>query len=276
MGLETFLYAVLLQSVALSAVMAGAWIIQQRTKNSGWVDAIWTFGLGLVGCTTALSTLGTGDTSTRQLLVAVLLSLWSLRLGFHIARRSAGITDDPRYAHLIEGWGLDARRQMFWLLQKQAAVTIPLAVSVLLAAHNPVAELRVQDWLGAAVLIISIAGEALADEQLRRFRSVTSNHDKICDQGLWRWSRHPNYFFEWMAWLAYPLIAIDFTGDYSLGWIALACPVCIYWLLRHVSGVPPLEEHMLRSRGDAYRNYQARTNAFFPAPPRPAEQREKP
>ena len=271
MSLSTFLGAVLLLSIALSAIMSGAWVIQQRTGNSGWVDTVWTFGLGLVGCITALAPLTASDSGHRQLLVAGLLLVWSLRLGLHIASRSSGITDDPRYAQLIKGWGADARRQMFWLLQKQALVTIPLAVSVLLAAHNPVAALRLQDWLGAAVLVLAIAGEAMADRQLRRFRSDPTNQGKVCDVGLWRWSRHPNYFFEWMGWLAYPLIAIDLGGGYRLGWIAIIGPVCMYWLLAHVSGVPPLEEHMVRSRGDAYRRYQARTSAFFPAPPRQAE-----
>jgi len=271
MSLSTFLGAVLLQSMALSAIMFGAWVVQQRTGNSGWVDTVWTFGLGLVGSIAALAPLTASDAGLRHLLVAGMLLVWSLRLGLHIASRSAGITDDPRYAELIRGWGADARRQMFWLLQKQALVTIPLAMSVLLAAHNPVSELRLQDWLGVAVLSVAIAGEALADHQLQRFRSDPANQGKVCDVGLWRWSRHPNYFFEWMAWLAYPLIAIDLAGGYPLGWIAIVGPICMYWLLAHVSGVPPLEAHMLRSRGDAYRHYQARTSLFFPAPPRHAE-----
>jgi steroid 5-alpha reductase family enzyme len=103
---------------------------------------------------------------------------------------------------------------------------------------------------------------------LRRFRSDSANRDRVCDAGLWRWSRHPNYFFEWFGWLAYPLIAVDFGGDYPWGWLALAGPACMYWLLVHVSGIPPLEAHMVRTRGDAFRAYRARTNAFFPSPPR--------
>ena len=90
----------------------------------------------------------------------------------------------------------------------------------------------------------------------------------ICDVGLWGWSRHPNYFFEWFGWLAYPLLAIDLGGAYPWGFVALAGPVCMYWLLVHVSGIPPLEAHMLERRRDEFRAYQARTNAFFPAPPR--------
>lgn len=270
MTISTFVLAVFVQSLALSAIMSGAWAVQQRTGNSGWVDTIWTFGLGLIGTLAALIPLS-NSVPVRQVLVAGIVFAWSLRLGLHIASRTARISDDPRYAELIRGWGPDARRQMYWLLQKQALVTIPLAASIFLAAHNPAPGFRLQDALAVCVMIVAIAGEAAADRQLRAFRSLPGNHSKVCDVGLWRWSRHPNYFFEWLGWLAYPLMAIDLGGGYAVGWVAVAGPVCMYWLLAHVSGVPPLEEHMLRSRGDAYRAYQARTSVFFPMPPRSSE-----
>lgn len=270
MAISTFVLAVTVQSLALSAIMSGAWVAQQRTGNSGWVDAIWTFGLGLVGTLSAVMPLS-NSVPGRQLAVASIVAAWSLRLGLHIASRTAGISDDPRYAQLIRGWGPDARRRMYWLLQKQALVTIPLAASIFLAAHNPAPGFRLQDALAASVMIVAIVGEAMADRQLRAFRSVPANRGKVCDVGLWRWSRHPNYFFEWLGWLSYPLMAIDLGGGYAVGWLAVAGPVCMYWLLAHVSGVPPLEEHMLRSRGDAYRAYQARTSVFFPMPPRSSE-----
>ena len=117
-----------------------------------------------------------------------------------------------------------------------------------------------------SVLVVAILGEAIADAQLRRFRAVPANRDRICDVGLWKWSRHPNYFFEWLGWLAYPIIAIDLTGAYPWGWVALAGPICMYWLLVHVSGIPPLEAHMRARHGERYRAYQARTSAFFPIP----------
>jgi steroid 5-alpha reductase family enzyme len=114
--------------------------------------------------------------------------------------------------------------------------------------------------------LAAIVGEAIADRQLRAFKSDLANGNAICDVGLWRWSRHPNYFFEWLLWLAYPTIAIDFTGHNPYGWLSLAAPICMYWILVHVSGIPPLEDHMLRSRGEAFRAYQKRTRAFLPLP----------
>jgi steroid 5-alpha reductase family enzyme len=256
-------------AAALSVIMTGAWLAWRATRNSGWVDATWTFGLGAVGCIGALGpSLLSGSWTVRQVLVAALIVFWSLRLGLHIAQRTARISDDPRYAKLLQGWGSDASQQMYWLVQKQALVSIPLALSVILAAWNPAPGLRVQDFLAVLVLIVAIVGEGVADAELRRFRADPANRNRVCDAGLWGWSRHPNYFFEWFGWLAYPLFAIDLTGAYPWGWIAIAGPLCMYWLLVHVSGIPPLEEHMLERRPDAFRAYQARTNAFFPAPPR--------
>jgi len=260
-----FVLALICIATSLSAIMAAAWLAWRRTGNSGWVDMIWTFGLGTVGCVSALApAMFSGSITARQGLVALLVIVWSLRLGLHIARRTAGIIDDPRYAKLIRDWGADAPRGMFCLLQKQALVSIPLALSILLAAWNPLPGLRVQDVLGVIVLMTGIVGEAVADAQLRRFRAAGQN--RICDVGLWGWSRHPNYFFEWLSWVAYPVIAIDFSGHNPYAWLSLAAPACMYWVLVHVSGIPPLEDHMLRSRGEAFRAYQKRTRAFFPLP----------
>ena len=174
--------------------------------------------------------------------------------------------DDPRYAALIRNWGSDAGRQMFLLLQKQALVSIPLALAMLLAAWNPV-PFRAGDVLAIVVLAIAIVGEGIADRQLARFRRDKGGQGEICDAGLWAWSRHPNYFFEWLGWVAYPILAIDLGGIHPYGWLALLGPAVMYWLLVHVSGIPPLEAHMVERHGERYRRYQARTSAFFLLPP---------
>lgn len=269
MTASAFIALVLAVSLSLSIVMSGAWFAWRGTKNSGWIDTTWTFGVGAVGCIGALlPALWSGGVTARQGLVAALVAVWSLRLGLHIAHRTAGIKDDPRYGRMVADWGDDASRQMFFLAQKQALVSIPLALSMVLAAWNPLPGLRLQDVLGVLDLLAAIVGEGVADAQLRRFRADPQNRGRICDVGLWGWSRHPNYFFEWLGWVAYPLLAIDVSGAYPWGFAALLAPICMYWLLVHVSGIPPLEAHMLERRGQAFRAYQARTNAFFPAPPR--------
>jgi steroid 5-alpha reductase family enzyme len=200
----------------------------------------------------------------REAVVAGLIVAWSVRLGWHIGQRSRGAANDPRYEFLRHEWGERFQPRLFWFLQIQALCAWVLAMSVGLAARNA-APLGVWDVLAVAVAAIAIIGEAVADAQLQRYRADPANRGGICDAGLWRWSRHPNYFFEWLGWVAYPVFAIG--GD-AAGWLALAGPVLMYWLLVHASGIPPLEAHMLRSRGDAFRDYQARTSAFFPLPPK--------
>ena len=265
------LTAMIVQGVALSLIMSAAWVVQQRTGNSGWIDAVWTFGLGAVGVASALVPVNPGDWPTQhQILVAALITIWALRLGSHILRRSAHKADDPRYGELIRGWGVDAGRQMFILLQKQALVSIPLSLSLFSAAQNPEPGIGSQEALAVCIFVTAVLGEAIADRQLRTFASKPPNKARVCDVGLWRWSRHPNYFFEWLHWLTYPAIGISLTGAYPIGWVSLAAPLCMYWLLTRVSGVPPLELHMVRRHGAAYRAYQARTNAFFPGPPKNA------
>jgi steroid 5-alpha reductase family enzyme len=256
----------LAMSAALCALMAVAWMVQQRTGNSGWVDTIWTFAVGLVGAVAALWPFSNEALPARQWMVASLVAVWALRLGLHIAFRSAGIHDDPRYAEYARRWGDDAPRQMFVFLQQQALGSIPLVFAIFVAAQAPAAAFRLQDVLGALILAAGIAGEAIADAQLKRFRENPGNKGRVCEAGLWRWSRHPNYFFQWFGWLAYPVIAI--AADYPLGLAALLAPLFMFWILNYVTGVPPLEEQMARSRGDAWVAYQSRTSRFFPLPPR--------
>jgi steroid 5-alpha reductase family enzyme len=264
-----YLWAIAAIALALSVLMAGAWVVQQRTGNSGWVDTIWTFSVGLVGAASALWPVAGAAPNTRQWLVAALVVIWSLRLGLHIAVRTADISDDPRYAAFAREWGVDSPRKMFVFLQNQGFGSIPLVFSIFVAARFPSDMLRVQDYLGVLILFAGIAGEALADAQLKRFRLDPANKGRVCDIGLWHWSRHPNYFFEWFGWLAYPVIAlsVDYAFSYPWGWATLLAPAFMYWILVHVTGIPPLEEQMLRSRGERYRDYQARTSMFFPLPP---------
>ncbi len=264
-----FLEGLIAIAVSLSVLMAIAWMVQQRTGNSGWVDTIWTFSLGLVGVASALWPIAGGAPNSRQWLVAALVAIWSLRLGSHIAVRTAGITDDPRYAAFAKEWGVDSPRKMFIFLQNQGFGSIPLVFAIFVAARFPEPALRLQDYLGILILFVGIAGEALADAQLKNFRIDPANKGRVCDVGLWRWSRHPNYFFEWFGWLAYPVIAIavDYPFQYPWGWATLLAPVFMYWILVHVTGIPPLEQQMLRSRGERYRDYQLRTSMFFPLPP---------
>jgi len=251
----------LVAACALSVIMAAAWWVQRRLRNAGWVDAFWTFGLGAAGVFVALAA-GQGP---RRFIVAGLIGGWALRLGAHIVARSRGAPEDSRYAHFRTEWGAGFEGRMFVFLQIQAAAAALLLVSVLLAASSA----RPLGWLDALALVVAavaVIGEGVADRQLQSFRSNPAHHGQVCDSGLWGLSRHPNYVFEWLHWLAYPILAVGAPW----GWLALVAPAFMYWLLVHVSGIPPLEAQMLRSRGDAYRAYQRRVSAFLPFPKGPS------
>jgi len=256
-------------AIGLSLFMSLAWAYQRHVNNAGWVDVFWTAGLGIAAVAVALAPIpGTVGLTGRQELVAAMAAFWSLRLGTHLGVRVAHHAEDVRYANFRKEWGADYQRRMFIFLQIQALAAIILALCILAAARNPAPGIGVKDWIGVLVLVVAIGGEGIADGQLRRFKANPANKGGICDVGLWRWSRHPNYFFEWLVWAGFAVIAIDFSGQYLWGWLSLFGPISMYWLLVYVSGIPPLETLMLKSRGDAYRAYQSNTHAFFPLPPR--------
>ncbi|WP_278069412.1 DUF1295 domain-containing protein [Brevundimonas sanguinis] len=253
----------------LVLVMAAAWLVQRRTGQGGWADAFWSLGLGAAGVLVALFPLDSAAPSARQTLAACLIGAWGLRLGLHIAARARSSHEDPRYARLRQDWGPHFQSRMFGFLMLQAGAAALLALSILVAARNPAPGLSFQDALATLVFVAALCGEALADRQLSRFKADPANRGEVCDTGLWAWSRHPNYFFEWLGWCAWPIFALNLSGDWTWGWLALSGPAYIYWLLTRVSGVPLLEAHMRRSRPEAFAAYAARTSVFFPRPPRP-------
>ncbi len=253
--------ALLIAEIALAAIMGLAWAIQRATGQTGWIDAVWTFGVGATGAVLAALPLGDGGgAGWRRAAVAAAIALWALRLGGHVVARTRKTPDDPRYRKLIEGWGEAAPLQLLAFLQVQALAGATLALAVALAAHVGSPAFGFQDGLGLALFAIGLAGEAAADAQLARFKADPARRGQICDVGLWARSRHPNYFFEWLVWVAFAVAAsVDAIG--LLAWVA---PALMYWTLRYASGVPPLEEHMLRTRPEAFRAYQKRTPVFFP------------
>ncbi len=256
----------LLIPLGLCGAMAGAWAVQRSGGSSGWIDSIWSLATGGACIAFALVTPGS-EPSSRAWLVAALAAAWSLRLGIHIARRSPG-HDDPRYAHLKREWGSAYQARLFRFLQIQALAGAALALAAWLAARNPEPGLTWLDAVGALVAVAGLVGEGVADSQLAAFKANPANRGGINDRGLWGWSRHPNYFFECLFWLGIALIALSPSGVWAWGWAALGAPAFMVWLLTRVSGIPPLEAHMERSRGRAWRDYAARTSPFLPLPPR--------
>ena len=242
---------------ALAAVAQGiAWARQQRTRNAGIVDVVWSFGVGSAAVVIALT--GQGAAVPRVVL-GVLGGLWGLRLGLHLLHRVRGEAEDGRYAQLRKRWG-DAPTKWFAMFQFQALLIALFALPFLAVAANPVAAWNPWFAAGIAVWIACVAGEAIADRQLARFRADPANKGKACRAGLWRYSRHPNYFFEWLHWFAYVLLAVGSP----LAWLAWSGPLVMYVFLRFLSGVPFTEAQALRTRGEDYARYQRSTPMLIP------------
>lgn len=252
--------------VFMLVVMLAAFVCQRTMRNTGWVDVFWTYGTGVAGVAIALWPAPGASITARQILVAALIGAWSLRLGTFVALRVANSSEDARYAAFRASWGAAYDRNLFWLLMAQPPVSTLLALAIALAAHAG-GPLGLRDITAVLIMAAAIGGETLADRQLTAFKQAPHAAGAICDTGLWGWSRHPNYFFEWFGWLAYPVIALDPASP--LTWTSLVAPAVMFLVLRFGTGVPPLEASMLKSRGDVFRAYQTRVSAFFPLPPKP-------
>lgn len=248
--------------VLIVAVIAQvfAWLWQRRTGNATLVDAVWAFGVGVSAMLLAL--LGQGANLPR-LLLATLAGIWGLRLGLHLLRRALHESEDGRYAHLRAHWGND-QRKWFGFFMVQALLIALFALPFVPVAANPEGIFGISDFFAIAIWLIAIAGEWQADAQLARFRANPEHRGQVFRSGWWRYSRHPNYFFEWLHWFAYPLLAWG-APHWWLAWLG---PVVMYVFLRWLSGIPWTEAQSLRSRGEAYREYQRTTSILIPWFPR--------
>ncbi|HVI54898.1 MAG TPA: DUF1295 domain-containing protein [Luteibacter sp.] len=241
--------------LASAWLMTAGWAWQRRHRNAGIVDVLWSVAVGAAAVLAAL--VGSGAPVTR-VVTAVLGGLWACRLAWHLWRRVSAEEEDGRYRALREHWH-GSQGKFFGFFQFQAFLVGLFAVPFIAVAANPVSSMAAMT-VAIAIWLASVGGEALADRQLAAFRADPANKGKTCRDGLWRYSRHPNYFFEWLHWFVYVVLAIGSP----LWWLAWSGPVVMFLFLRFVSGVPYTETQALRSRGDAYRRYQRDTPMFFP------------
>jgi len=243
-------------------LFAISWWWAVRIDNYSLVDAVWAFAIGLLGV--AWLFLMDGD-SAKRIAAGALVAFWSLRLGWHLQRRIRHHhpQEDARYAKLREVWQGREARSFFWFFQGQALSVVLLALPFLFIARDA-GGWSVWESIGLAVALTGICGEALADHQMSRFKAGNSDSRAVCREGLWRYSRHPNYFFEAVIWLGFYLFA---CGS-GMGWATIHAPAVITFLLLKVTGIPPTEASAVARKGDAYRDYQRTTSAFIPLPPR--------
>lgn len=246
-------------AAALALLFAATCALARRMDNYGIVDIVWSYAFGAVALACAAMLDGWAP---RRWLMAAIVVIWSARLGTHLYLRvmSHLPEEDRRYAEMRVRWAGNFARKMFIFYQQQALSILVLGLPFFLIALNPSPSFHVLEYLGVAVWLLALLGEALADAQLAAFKKNPANKGRVCDTGLWAASRHPNYFFESLVWWAYFLFACAAPW----GWTSLIAPLGITHLLLRVTGVPMAEEQSLRSRGDAYRDYQKRVSVFVP------------
>ncbi len=234
------------------------WAIQLRTRNAASADLGWTL---LVGAGAVAAALASGGDPWRRSLVGALAALWALRLAAHLLtdRVLGGWLEDGRYRTLRERWGARAPRNFLLLYLAQVPAAALFVVPIAAAMSGG----RLDAWalVGVLTWAVALVGELSADRELARFRANAFTRGEVCRTGLWRYSRHPNYFFEWLQWCAYVLIG-------RAAPLTLLGPIAMFAFLYRVTGIPYTERQALQTRGDAYREYQRTTSAFFPWPHR--------
>jgi len=250
---------------ACASIQALLWTIALRSRNAGIVDVGWALTFAVV-----VVVFATGATQPAAVWapIAIVVAAWSVRLGgYLIARGAATGPEEGRYADLRARWAPHAQRRFFVFFQAQALLTAVLSSAF-------VVPFFVAPWdggwlraIGAAVAALGVIGETAADAQLRRWKRDPAHRGRVCDVGLWSWSRHPNYFFEWCVWLGHAVYGVAFA---PWGLVALAGQAIILGSIFGVTGIPPTEAQSLRSKGDAYRDYQKRVSKFIPLPPKSA------
>lgn len=254
--------AVVIAAIAVPAIFALAWVWAVKIDNYSLVDAFWAFGIGATAW--FWLALGPGDPAVRMAAAAV-VGFWSLRLGGYLHRRihRAHPQEDARYAKLREAWKGRERSAFFGFFQMQAVSVLLLALPFL-AISNKAGPWGGVESIGLVIVLAGLVGESMADRQMAAFKRGNPDSKAVCRVGLWRYSRHPNYFFESVIWWGFYLVACGSPW----GWATIHAPIAITWLLLRVTGIPPTEAAAVARKGNAYREYQKTTSPFIPLPPK--------
>lgn len=259
MDYKHLLFIALISLLACCFIMFMVWLWAKKIKNAGVVDVFWALNFPVI---TIITFFLSDGFDPRKILICGMFLLAELRLGIHLWQRVIGHLEEEegRYEQLRKEWGNKADRNFFVFFQFQAISNVILAIPFFIITANPSQAISIWEFAGAAVWAIAFFGEMIADRQLAAFKNDPSNKGKVCDTGLWYYSRHPNYFFEWLTWMAYFIFALASPW----GILAIISPAIILYLLIRVTGVPNNEEQNLRSKPVAYKKYQQTTSSFFP------------
>lgn len=245
--------------LACCFIMFLVWVWSYRIGNAGVVDIFWSYNFPIIAIILLL--LAPGFEARKQLICGMVI-FHGGRLGTHLLIRVTKHLrqEEPRYAQIRKEWGDKAEAKMAGFFQVQGLSNVLLAVPFFIITLNTTPQLNTFEYAGTALWLISVLGESIADGQLSAFKRNPENKGKVCNVGLWAYSRHPNYFFEWMIWVSYFVFALGSR----YGYLAIISPAIILYLLLKVTGIPLTEEQSIRSRGDAFREYQKRVSAFVP------------
>lgn len=244
--------------LTVSLFLVGLWQWQRRTGNAAVADAGWTGSMAFLALWYAF---WTTPNTVRAWVIAGMTILWALRLTHHIIfYRVRGKPEDGRYAAMRAYWGDRAQSRFFLFFQGQAIAAFLFTLPLLAALTAPRPGWSFWDTVGVVIWLVAVTGESVADHQLEWFRNQPGNKGKTCRNGLWRYSRHPNYFFEWIHWFAY----VAFSVGHPAWWYTWLAPVMMLIFLFKFTGIPYTEQQALKSRGDDYRAYQRTTSVFIP------------
>jgi len=249
-------------AAAVIGLMFLLWLIHFAIRNAAIVDVGWAGGLGLL----AILYAGLGRAyAPRGILIAAMGGIWGLRLALHLLlTRVIGQPEEGRYVQLRQEWRTNVPMKFLLFYEFQAVLCVVMSAPFLLPALNAAPQLSIGEFTGPVVWLIGIIGEAAADAQLKAWKARPESRGKTCRNGLWKYSRHPNYFFEWLIWMGFAIFALG--SPY--GYVGLISPALILYFLLRVTGIPATEAQALRTRGDDYREYQRTTSAFVPWFPR--------
>jgi len=248
---------VLIGAAFVAGMMFVLWLLHLRFGNASMVDPGWAYGLAILALTYAV--MGPGYLLRRWLFVGMAV-IWGVRLGTYLLFRIVGKPEEGRYQQLRREWRKNLALKFLLFFEFQAVLDVFLSLPFLLASLNSDPVVRPAEYAGLALWLIAITGETVADAQLAAFKRDRSVPGSVCERGLWNFSRHPNYFFEWLIWVGWAVFAL--ASPY--GWLALSCPLLMLYFLFRVTGIPATEAQALRSKGEAYRRYQQTTSAFVP------------
>lgn len=238
------------------------WLIHLKLNNAGIVDVGWGIGFSIIALIYIAMAEGF---NIRNTLMFTMVALWGARIALFLIRRIIFEKyEDKRYGFLRHKWGDKAKFNFLWFFEAQAIMQILISIPILIITLNPQTTIGIFEVLGFVIWMGSLYGEKISDDQLQSFKENPDNKGKVCQDGLWGLSRHPNYFFEVTCWFGLFIFALGSPN----GWLGIVAPAIMLYLILKVTGIPLTEELSLKHRGEQYKEYQKNTRALIPLPRR--------